>query len=95
MAINCLTERGNRTTALRSDSRRSRQRTGMAVLGRFRPLSGPDFDAGECLLLANNGLFQAVRWRSALPPIADIVGARTAGAQKADIGCLLNPRKRT
>ncbi len=36
MAINCLTERGNRTTALRSDSRRSRQRTGMAVLGRNR-----------------------------------------------------------
>ncbi len=53
MAINCLTERGNRTTALRSDSRRSRQRTGMADLGRFRPLSGRNFDAAEGLILAN------------------------------------------
>ncbi len=32
---------------------------------------------------------------SALPPLADIVGARTLRTQKADIGCLLNPRKQT
>ncbi len=32
---------------------------------------------------------------SALPPKADIVGARTLRTQKADIRCLLNPRKQT
>ncbi len=39
LAINCRTERGNRTTVLRSDSGRSHQRTGMAGLGRLEPFA--------------------------------------------------------
>ena len=37
MAISCPTGRGTRTTALRSDSGRSHQKTGMAGLGRLQP----------------------------------------------------------
>ncbi len=48
--------------------------------------------AVECPLVAISGLFGAVPRRSALPPKADIRGARTVRTQKADIGCPLNPQ---
>ncbi len=44
----------------------------MTDLGRFRPLSGRNFDAGECLLLAMNGSQDHAAATSALLPTADI-----------------------
>ena len=49
----------------------------------------------ECPLLAISGHPEGEARTSALPPIADIGGARTLRIQKADIGCPLSPRKRT
>ncbi len=47
----------------------------------------------ECPLLAKSSHKQGCARESALPPKADIGGARTVRTQKADIGCLLSPPK--
>ncbi len=48
-----------------------------------------------CRKMARSGHPGAYVRASALPPKADIVGARSVRAQKADIGCPLCPQKRT
>ncbi len=63
----------------------------MTDLGRFWSLTGRDFDAGECLILAIKRHSDGCAGASALPLKADIGNARTGRTQKADIGCLLNP----
>ncbi len=69
---------------------------------RMRQARGaPSDETQRCLssarrpLLAISGHTAGSSRTSALPPIADIGGARTLRIQKADIGCPLSPRKRT
>ena len=57
--------------------------------GRFGSIpafEGPDFDAGECPVLATSRHSEGHARESALPPKADIGGTANLRTQKADIG---------
>ncbi len=71
------------------------QRRGRTLTARQIRKSNRQGNAVQCPLLAISGHTEGSSRTSALPPKADIVGARTGGTQKADIECLLCPRKRT